>query len=211
MYKIFNDLLLSCYNIAMENQAIVVMGKSGSGKGTQVELISRVLRERGADVYEIEMGESFRNFLRESNYTAEKANNIAQEGGLQPDFLANYFLAAELIKYHNGKRNFIFDGTPRTKRQARVLDGALRFYQVENPIVLYLDVEDKVVLDRMQERGRSDDDINIIRNRLEWFEKETIRALEFFKTNSDYYTVHIIDGMKSIEEVEESIRKAISL
>jgi adenylate kinase len=194
----------------MQNQAIIVMGKSGSGKGTQTELISEILKDKGADVHEIEMGESFRDFLRESNYTAQEARRIAAEGGLQPDFLANHFLAAELIKYHNGERNFIFDGTPRTKRQARVLDGALRFYKVERPLVIYLDVTDEEVLRRMQERGRGDDEIELIRHRLRWFENETMRALEFFQKNSDYYVVHIIDGMQSVEEVQQAIREAMN-
>lgn len=195
----------------MQNQAIIVMGKSGSGKGTQTELITKILKDKGSDVHEIEMGESFRDFLRESNYTAQEARRIATEGGLQPDFLANYFLAAELIKYHNGERNFVFDGTPRTKRQARVLDGALRFYKVKRPLVIYLDVSNEEVLRRMQERGRNDDDIELIRHRLRWFERETMRALEFFQKNSDYYEVHTIDGMQSVEEVQQAITQAVKV
>ena len=194
----------------MKNQAIIVMGKSGSGKGTQAQLISEVLTADGGDVHQVEMGESFRDFLRESNYTAQEARRIAAEGGLQPDFLANYFVAAELIKYHNGERNFIFDGTPRTKRQARVLDGALRFYQVASPIVIYLDVPNETVLERMQERGRGDDELALIQHRLEWFERETVRALEFFQKHDDYYRVHRIDGARSPEEVAEHIKSIIS-
>jgi adenylate kinase len=124
---------------------------------------------------------------------------------LQPDFLANYFLAQELIKYYNGERNFIFDGTPRTKRQARVLDGALRFYQVKQPIVIYLDVPNEEVINRLQERDRKDDDIELIRHRLEWFDAETTRALEFFHEHDEYYQVHTIDGRQDIAEVSQAI------
>ena len=125
---------------------------------------------------------------------------------MQPDFLANYFLTEELVKYSNGSRNFIFDGTPRTTRQARVLDGALRFYGIEHPLVVHLTVSDDSVITRMKERGRGDDHIEVIKKRLEWFATDTLRAIDFFKQYEDYYQVVTVDGEQDIDTIAQELR-----
>jgi len=195
----------------MKAQAFIVIGKSGSGKGTQAELLVNKIKEKGGDVHHLEMGHAFRDFLRESNYTALQSKEIAGRGGLQPDFLANYFYTEEFIKYFNGERNFILDGTPRTKRQARILDGTLRFYGVEKPVVIHLDVSDESVISRMQERGRGDDQIEAIKTRLTWFKEDTLRALEFFQKHNDYYTYITLDGDRSVEEIHDDLLNQIQL
>ena len=175
------------------------------------ELLVNKIKEKGGDVHHLEMGHAFRDFLRESNYTALQSKEIAGRGGLQPDFLANYFYTEEFIKYFNGERNFILDGTPRTKRQARILDGTLRFYGVHKPVVIHLDVSDESVISRMQERGRGDDQIEAIKTRLAWFEEDTTRALEFFKKHDDYYEYITLNGDRSVEEIHENLLNQIQL
>ena len=198
----------ACYNaIVMKNRAIILIGKSGSGKGTQAERLAESITQAGGDVHRIEMGEAFRDFLRQSNYTADLSREVAQKGGLQPDFLANYFLTEELVKYSNGTRNFIFDGTPRTTRQARVLDGALRFYGIENPLVVHLEVSNDSVIGRMKERGRDDDHIEVMKTRLEWFETDTLRAVDFFRQFDDYYQVVTIDGEQDIDAIARELHE----
>ena len=195
----------------MESQAYILIGKSGSGKGTQAEILIDRLKSKGRDVEHIEMGGAFRDFLRQSNFTASKAVAVNQAGGLQPDFLANYFLTEELIKYANGERDFIFDGTPRTKRQARIVDGALKFYAIKSPTVIHLVVSDGAVISRMKERGRSDDQIESIRTRLKWYRDDTLRALEFFQQRDHYYRYVEIDGEKEIEGIGEELIKRLGL
>ncbi len=195
----------------MNSQVFIIIGKSGSGKGTQAELLAEKIKKAGGDVHHLEMGDAFRSFLRESNYTAQQSKNIALAGELQPDFLANYFYTEEFIKYFNGERNFILDGTPRTKRQARIMDGTLRFYGVTNPIVIHLSVSDDSVIERMQARSRSDDQIEAIKTRLAWFERDTLRALEFFEKHDDYYTNIVLDGNRSVEDIHQELLNKIEI
>lgn len=195
----------------MKPQVYIFIGKAGSGKGTQAALLVEHIKAHNQDVYYLEMGQSFRDFLRESNYTANEAQIIAQRGGLQPDFLANYFMTEEMVKYFNGERHFVIDGSPRTKRQARIVDGALRFYNVERPIVVHLDVSDDMVIERMGERGRSDDQIQAIRTRLAWFAEETVKALDFFRDHDDYYRVITLDGSQDIETVQSLLIEQLQL
>ena len=193
----------------MKAQVFIIIGKSGSGKGTQAELLVQHIKNMGSDVHHLEMGGAFRDFLRESNYTAVQSKDIANKGGLQPDFLANYFYTEEFVKYFNGERNFILDGTPRTKRQARILDGTLRFYGVDKPVVIHLNVSDDSVIQRMKERGRGDDQIEAIRTRLTWFQEDTVRALEFFQKHDDYYSYIELNGDQSVETIHTQLLEAL--
>lgn len=195
----------------MKSHAFILIGKSGSGKGTQAELLINRLKDQGRDVEHIEMGGAFRDFLRQSNYTSSKAVAVNEAGGLQPDFLANYFLTEELIKYANGERDFIFDGTPRTKRQARIVDGALKFYGIKSPTVVHLVVSDTAVIDRMKDRGRSDDQIESIKTRLKWYQDDTLRALEFFKGRDHFYRYLEVDGEQGIEEIGQELIQKLGL
>jgi len=194
----------------MKAQVFIIIGKSGSGKGTQAELLVNYIKQKGHDVHHLEMGGAFRDFLRESNYTAVQSKDIANRGDLQPDFLANYFYTEEFIKYFNGERNFILDGTPRTKRQARILDGTLRFYGVISPMVIHLNISDDSVITRMQERSRGDDQIEAIKTRLSWFQEDTVRALEFFQKHNDYYRYIELNGEGTVEDIHEQLMKQIN-
>ena len=200
-----------CYNHRMQSQAYILIGKSGSGKGTQAEILIDKLKVSGRNVAHIEMGEALRDFFQRKNFTAERAATLNQSGGLQPDFLANYFLTEKLIKYADGECVFIFDGIPRTKRQARVLDGALRFYGIESPVVIDLVVTDGTVINRMRDRGRSDDQIDSIRTRLEWYRDDTLRALEFFKQRDQRYRIVELDGEQGVEEIGRELIQRLGL
>ena len=96
------------------------------------------------------------------------------------------------------------DGTPRTLREALVLESALKFYAIDKPIVIYLKASDDVLRERMIGRGRSDDEKQKIENRLQWFNNKVQPALDYFLQN-DYFRYHQVDGERSIEEIAQEI------
>ncbi len=151
----------------MENKkTLIFIGNSGSGKGTQANLIEEKLKEKGEKVLHVELGDHFRDFLSMTTDTAKAANEIAQKGALQPEFLAIHLWSKILNLYYSQDKNLILDGTPRTLREAYVLDGALRFYGIEDPIVIYIRVDRETVKERMLSRQRKDDTEEKIENRL---------------------------------------------
>ncbi len=73
----------------MENKkTIIFIGNSGCGKGTQANLIEEFFKKNNQKVLHLELGDHFRDFLSMTTYTAKSANQIAQQGALQPEFLA---------------------------------------------------------------------------------------------------------------------------
>jgi len=189
-------------------KTIIFMGGSGTGKGTQANLVEDKFLKNNEKVLHIELGDQFREFLSMTTFTADKANEIAKSGELQPEFLAIRLWANEFNLYYQPDKNLIIDGTPRTLREALVLESALKFYKIEQPIVIYLEASQEVLKKRMLSRGRTDDEMQKIDNRLAWFDKKVKPALEYFSQN-DYFRYYKIDGERSIEEIAVDIEKII--
>ncbi|PID83287.1 hypothetical protein CSB11_01985 [Candidatus Campbellbacteria bacterium] len=189
-------------------KTIIFIGNSGCGKGTQAEILEKRIKEKGEKVLHIELGDEFRNFLSMTTDTSRKALEISQTGQLQPEFLAIHLWSKILNLYYGKDKFLILDGTPRTLREAYILDGALKFYGVENPIVLYIETKRETAKERMLSRKRKDDTEEKIENRLNWFGRDTEKAIDFF-INDSYYDFFKINGEGSIEEIEKEIEEKI--
>lgn len=111
--------------------------------------------------------------------------------------------------YYSPSKHLILDGTPRTLREAYVLDGALKFYGIEEPIVIYIQTSRETATKRMLSRERKDDTEEKIENRLNWFDKKVQKAIDFFEED-DYYKFIQIDGEQSIKEIADDIEKKIA-
>jgi adenylate kinase len=106
----------------------------------------------------------------------------------------------------------VFDGFPRTIAQAEALDAMLAARGRKIDIVLELKVNDKVLLDRVEQRIkeggilRSDDTPETLRHRLGVYYKNTAPLLEYYGRQGKIVT---IDGMASIAEVTKKIAAAL--
>lgn len=196
----------------MEPKTIVLYGRSGSGKGTQVELLKRVLAERSSErgIFSIETGEEFRVFINSDSYTSSLSRKVMEEGGLQPEFLPVWIWTSVFVKNFKGNEHIICDGLVRRYAEALVFDSAMRFYGRARPDVLLLDVSPQCATERLLLRGRHDDTPDAIKRRLAWFKTDVSPAIDYFKTN-DYYHFVTIDGEQTVEDVHKDVLAAIGL
>ncbi len=189
-------------------QTVIFIGRSGCGKGTQADLlrnrIAKLDKEKHHILY-VETGEHFRKFIRGSNFSSKLSNTLYEADERQPDFLATWMWTSMLIEELHEDMHLIFDGAPRSMSEAENLHSALNFYHREKPTILYLDVSRKWSEKHLLSRGRMDD-VNIARidKRLDWFDRDVVPAIEFFR-NNPYYRFFEIDGEQSIEEVHRDI------
>lgn len=186
-------------------QTFIFFGRSGSGKGTQAEMLRKYMQEKkGVEPIYIETGQKFRNFIDQSNYSAELTKEVMSAGGLLPDFLPIWIWTTDLVNKFDGKRDLILDGLCRRPDEAPVLDSAVKFYKLGKPIVLYVKTSDEWSFARMKERGRKDDSDEYIRSRLKWFDWNVVPAMAYFYDNPDYHFFEI-NGEQSIEDVHKEI------
>ena len=183
------------------------MGRAGSGKGTQAEELKKYLEYKDQrEVYHLESGQRFRDFIKEDSYASRLSNELNTLGKLQPEFLAVWAWVGELVRNLKENLHLIVDGTPRRLKEAEIFTNAMKFYKRPPISVVYLKVSDENSIERMKERGRADDkSIETIKERLSWFDRDVLPVIEYFKENPDIYTVYEIDGEKSIEDVHNDI------
>lgn len=195
----------------MSPKTFIFIGRSGSGKGTQAKLLEAYLRKEdpAREIVHLETGNLFRDFFKTNDsYTHEKSGKIYGEGGLQPDFLSIDLWSTFFIQKMKPDVHLIIDGTPRKFHEAQVLDSAFKFYERAKPNLVFINVSRQWADDRLMSRGRSDDNKRDIKARLDWFETDVVKAINFYKTNPDYNFLDI-NGERGVEEVQESIMQKI--
>lgn len=190
---------------------IIFVGPSGSGKGTQADLFKNWINRRDMEkrqILYVETGERFRKFIRSEGYSSEISKEIYNLDERQPDFLACWMWGNVLIEELHADTHLVFDGAARSLPEAEILTTALKFYKRERITVIYINVSRKWSEKHLLSRGRFDDvNIDKIDKRLDWFEKDTKPAVEYFK-NNPYYNFIEVNGEQTIEKVHKDILEA---
>lgn len=196
----------------MNITAYILMGKPGSGKGTQADLFRLYFAKHfpGEKFFSLETGLRFRILSQSGSYTAKIAKAVNDRGGLQPEFLAVSLWGQLLIENMTEGCSMLVDGSPRKICEAYLMDGALTFYNFSKVKIIYLETTHDEVTKRLLKRGRVDDTPSGINGRLGWFESDVAPVLEYFKKHPDpRYTFHVINGEQSIEKVHQDIIAAL--
>lgn len=193
----------------MQKAFFILIGRSGSGKSTQVELIKMYLLENNmSDSFlSVSTGSGFRSLAESDNYTAKLVVNYLNGGRLCPESLAVWNWSNTFI--HSLKENdtVLLDGAPRKLLESYVLESAVKFYGYKDVIVVYLETDTNVVEDRLIKRGRDDDTKSgAIEEKMDWFDRDVLPVVEYYQSNS-FYKVLEIDGNQAIEEVTKDIIK----
>lgn len=180
------------------HKGIVILGRQGSGKGTQAQRIA----ERFGVVH-ISTGDMLRAATAEGTELGLRAKAIMDAGDLVPDDIMIGIVEERLRKDDVVEGGFLLDGFPRTVGQADALAG---FDGVELDLAINLDVPVDEVTARMLARGRDDDTPEGIARRLELYEAETAPLLEWFDQHD---ILAVVDGLGSEDVVFERLTAAI--
>lgn len=194
-----------CYNeFKMNPQTIIILGRSGSGKGTQAELLKKML----APCLYIYTGDLFRELSEADTLAGQKIKATLAGGGLPQEWLAAFLWQRELIYGVHGNENIIIDGSPRRLDEAEEMDKVLEWLDRKNIKVLLVDITEDEAVKRLLKRGRADDSEDAIRARLAWFNTEAGLAIEYYEKSGRLIR---IDGLGTIEEIHERIKAALGL
>lgn len=196
----------------MKPQTFIFVGPSGSGKGTQVDLLQQHLAKRTPEIPQFSSytGDGFRALMQGTTLASRLAKDIQEVGGLQPEFLAIYLWADNLIKNITGKEHLFIDGSPRKVAESMVLDSALQFYKRISIHLILVNVSNAEAKRRLLLRSRHDDGVAEIDRRLFWYATEVVPAIDYLKQRPGY-VFHDINGEQSPEEVHAEIISRLSL
>jgi adenylate kinase len=165
--------------------AVLFVGPPGSGKSTQAELLAR-----SSGLPRLSTGDLLR---AEAAHDERLAASLAA-GALVEDAAVNR-LVERRLEQPDCAAGLILDGYPRTAAQAAFLDGLLARRGFAPATVVYLEVPDEVLIERLTLRARADDTPEAIARRLAAFHAETAPLL------AHYPGYHRVRGDRPREEV----------
>lgn len=181
---------------------IVLFGPPGSGKGTQAENLIKKF-----NLKQISTGDLFRFNMKNGTPLGILAKSYIDKGELVPDKVTTDMLIEELKKPCDCN-GYIFDGYPRTSFQTECLDKIVKEeLNSEVSICLSLVVEDKILVERLINRGKTsgrkdDSEEAIISTRIAEYYKKTAEVAELYKKQGKYVEVN---GVGEISEISEKL------
>lgn len=195
----------------MNPLTVAFFGISGSGKGTQCELLEKRLTEQGGPpVIRPEMGKLLRGFMETRSSLASLVGEIVGEGQLVPSFIPIYLLTEKVNRNFDGSQHIIFDGTCRRPDQSRAVDDMMRLWGRKDLHVVVLKLSPESAKKRLVARGRFDDeDDKAIAHRLAWYEEQVVPSIEELRLRG--WIVHEVDGEPDIETIHTSVLSVLGL
>lgn len=122
---------------------LVFLGPPGAGKGTQAKLLSQRM-----GFLHIATGDLLREAVKNQTPLGKRAKEYMDRGELVPDELIVQLIEETMPK----DGNVILDGFPRTVNQALALEEMLKGKGEKISKVLFFDVPDEVIIDRLSGR-----------------------------------------------------------
>ena len=182
---------------------MVILGRQGSGKGTQSE---RLVQAFGC--VHLSTGDVLRAAVAAGTELGRQAQAVMDSGSLVGDDIMNGIVRDRLSCADIAAGGVLLDGFPRTSDQADALEAILDGLDHRLDVAVNIEVPIDVVTARMLDRGRSDDTLEAIRRRLELYEEQTAPLLDWFDARGLLATV---DGVGTPDEVFERVVAAVEL
>ena len=208
---------------------LILLGAPGAGKGTQAEILSKLL-----DIPTISTGNILRAAMKAGTEVGLKAKSYVESGKLVPDDVIIGIIRERLAEPDCAK-GYILDGVPRTIPQAQTMEDM----GIDIDCALSIEVEDDVIVRRMSGRRtcrdcsstfhvennppkvdgkcdfcggeltiRADDAPETVKNRLLTYHRDTEPLKAFYDERGKLRTV---DNQPSIEATTAAIRKALEI
>ena len=180
---------------------LIFLGPPGAGKGTQAQILAQ-----DRQIPHISTGDILRAAVAQQTPLGKQAKGYMDRGELVPDALI-LDLIQDRLSYDDTANGWILDGFPRNVNQAAFLEELLTKLNQNADRVLNLEVPDEVLVSRLLERKRRDDNESTIRRRLEVYHRDTVPVVDFYRQRE---TLKIINGDRTMEEVNQQLNEAIA-
>lgn len=206
------------------------MGPPGAGKGTQAEMLAQKL-----GYHRFSTGDAFRAISRQDTDLGRRVKETIDNGFLAPAEMAAEVVIEAVKEHVQGGTGLIFDGTPRTVKEAALVDEFFSENGYGRPLAIRLAVEKEEMIARNSKRRfcldidgdfpvvdeedekkcvevggrvgqRPDDDPEKFATRWSEFMENTWPVIESYKKEG---ILHEVDGSLPVPEVHDSVMAVI--
>jgi adenylate kinase len=184
---------------------LVLFGPPGSGKGTQA---TNIIAQYG--YLHLSTGDMLRAEIAQQTELGMEAKKLMDKGDLVPDAVVIGMIKNKLDQ-NTTAAGFVFDGFPRTVKQAEALDALLEERNIPINVVLSLVVSEEELTRRILERGKTSgraDDQNeeIVKNRVIEYRTKTAPLADYYRAQQK---LSEIAGEGSVDEIFDALCAAI--
>lgn len=208
---------------------LILLGAPGAGKGTQAEILSKLL-----NIPTISTGNILRAAMKNGTPVGLRAKEYVESGKLVPDDVI-IGIVNERLSEPDCANGYILDGMPRTIPQAEALEKS----GIDIDCALSIEIADDVIIERMSGRRtckecsqtfhivsnppkvegkcdfcggeltiRKDDAPETVKARLETYHKETEPLKAFYASRGKLKSV---ENQPTIEATTEVIKSALGI
>jgi len=175
---------------------LILFGEPGVGKGTQAKNLCEKF-----GIPHIATGDILRKAMGEGTSLGQEVAPYLGSGRLVPDACVSG-LVVDRLNSEDCRAGFVLDGYPRTIPQVETLEAALKEGGRKIDKVIFIEVPLEVLLQRVEGRGRVDDNLQTVKRRLVDYKNLTEPV------KNDYASRNLlvaVDGLGTTEEVFERI------
>jgi adenylate kinase len=195
-----------------EQVRLLLIGPPGSGKGTQAVRIGDHF-----GIAHISSGDLLRQHVTQGTPIGRTVQEFLARGDLVPDGIVMDVLRKP-VENASREGGFVLDGFPRTVAQAEAAYSVARENGTWVQVALSLDVPREELMARILARGRdsgrSDDNLAVIRHRLDLFDATAPALIEYYARREVLITIHgaqpvdqvTADAIAALEGVQPSLR-----
>ena len=185
---------------------IILFGPPGAGKGTQAKNLEKKLNN-----FQVSTGDMLREEIKKESEIGKKIINYMNEGKFVDDEIVNK-LMKNIIFDPQKKDKLIFDGYPRTLKQAKNLELLLTESNQKIDFIFFLNVNKDTIVQRIEKRKkiekRSDDDLTTILKRYDTYMETTKPVLDYYSNKPNFSE---IDGGLKIAEITSKINNILGV
>ena len=158
-------------------QRLLFLGPPGAGKGTQAQQLAAA-----HNLLHLSTGDLLRAEVAAGSALGQEAEAVMARGELVSDALVLAIVRSRLeAQAASGGGGWLLDGFPRNRAQAEALGALLDELQQPIELVVLMELDDAVLIQRLLARGRADDNETVIRHRLEVYREQTAPLIRYYE------------------------------
>ena len=184
---------------------VVLLGPPGAGKGTQANIICK-----SKELFHFSTGDILRGEVEKKSEIGQKIENIINAGKLVGDEIIVQIVEKNLSEQLSKNKGILFDGFPRNLDQAYTFGELLKKKKQKINCVIHILIDKEEIIKRIRKRqseeNREDDNIDVLKSRINVYLKETTPLIDLYKKKN---VLKALNGMQSIENVSKDICKYI--
>ena len=175
-------------------QRLLFLGPPGAGKGTQSQRLAEAHH-----LLHLSTGDLLRAEVQGGTALGREAEAVMARGELVSDALVLAIVRSRLTSHPGG---WLLDGFPRNLAQAEALDSLLVELGQGIELVVLMELDDAVLIQRLLSRGRADDNEDVIRHRLEVYRQQTSPLIEHYRSQG---VLQAVEAAGTVEAIAERI------